>query len=206
MTFLSDFSEWYLQYIFRKKVLQQGSKFKTVIEVGQQRLKLVSINTRPLKQYTSMYIFEVGKDKKEDEMYMPIIIEYTVSVKDGVADDSGLRMANFVKMAFATPLDFSSNDTNNIFAQLLKHKGKYFNAVIKHKVKLIFKDSKPLYDDDPMVIKHFGKYVFQDLHSAYVSKVRPEDKPFHSIDIDYYTLIDNYDKKDQEVIDRILNI
>ena len=206
MSFLTDKSEAYLYYLFRRRVLEVGSKVKTVTEVGQQALKVTDVSIRPLRPDQSLFILTVCKDKTEDEQYVPIRVEYTVTMVGGKPDIEGQRLSNFSYMAFGHHLDYGGN-LIAVYEQLAKHKNKYFNALIRHKVKLKQDgNGKPVYDDDPTICAHVSRMLFLNTHLAYIQKVRQVDHKFLPIDIDWYNLIDDYDERDRSIINNYLHI
>lgn len=205
MSFLTDKTEAYLYYLFRKKVLEHGSKVKTVTEVGQQALKVTEVGVRPLRVDQALYVLIVCKDKTEEEQYVPITLEYKVTVTDGQPDIEGRKLSNFMYKAFDHHLDYSGGPSG-VYTQLAKHKNKYFNAIIRHKVKLQTDgNGKPVYDQDPLVCAHVSRTLFMNTHLAYIQNVRPVDHKFRSSDIDWHNLFDDYDDRDKSIINNYLH-
>ena len=188
MSFLSDRTYTFLQYLFAKKTVMIGTKTKTVCEVGQQKLRLSAINMRPMKETQCMFILEFLKDKHIEEVYVPIVIEYTVSIKNG-PDEMMTRLINLIRMAFKETLDVSKN-LPDVYTQLARLRGRYVNAVVKHKSTVVQEKGRVVYDDSVITKELFGKNEPKTDRSAYIARVRHIDRPYQSYEINYYTLID----------------
>jgi len=178
-----------LNHIFKKKYITSGSSTNVVTEGVRQQLRLMTVNMRPLKQTQCLFILEFRKDSKNDELYMPLVMEYTVTL-NGSVDDGGKRLANLIKMAFNVIIDYSSNDLVQVFGQLHKRKGKYIHDIIKHSTKIVRENGKIVYDDSIEDRELFGKHEIKKDHSAYIFKVSCIDKPFYSHEVNYRNLID----------------
>jgi hypothetical protein len=188
MTFLNDTSFTFLQYIFTRFLVQVNSKTKIVCEVGQQRLKLSAVNMRPIRLTECIFILEFVKDRKNDDVYVPIMVEYHVSTKDD-KDPAMKRMVNLFKMAYKIDLDTSMNLTD-VYSQMARMKGKYVNAVVKHKSYNVYVNGKKVYDDSEITRRVFGYHEPKTTRVAYLSRIRCEDKPFLSREINFHNLID----------------
>lgn len=188
MTFLNRRTEYFLYYLFTKQIVAVNTKTKTVCEVGQQRLRLFAINMRPMKETQCVFILEFIKDKRNDEVYQPIVIEYTVSVKDG-PDANMTKLTNLIRMAFKEHITIDKGLVD-VYSQLARMRGRYVNAIIKHKTFIVMDKGKVVYDDSLYVRELFGNMEPKTDHVAYIYRIRHESKPYHSTEINYFTLID----------------
>lgn len=200
--FINGYYSAFASYLFIERTTTYGSSKKAIIEVGPQVLTLKDVNMRIMSLTKCLFVLTLQKEEPKNH-YAPIIKNYEVSIINGKYDTNGIKLANFIKLAFGKQVDIQKENFPSIFNILSKLKGSMFNTVIAHEREIIIKKNNIVIDDSYFSIFakiHYGWTIPKFNHTPVITKIRTIDKPFYNGEYDLMSLMLKPSEKDKQTL------